>query len=62
LGRQRFYRILARLGKHAGDCAFFGKTRAGAQNQGWIQEPGGGFRYEVAGTKFAAKAQYTFRF
>jgi hypothetical protein len=31
-------------------------------NQGWQQKPGGGFRFDTADTKLAAKIQYTFRF
>lgn len=31
-------------------------------NQGWQQKPGGGFHYDTADTKLAAKIQYTFRF
>jgi hypothetical protein len=31
-------------------------------NQGWLQKLGGGFAYDVADTKLAAKVQYTFRF
>jgi hypothetical protein len=31
-------------------------------NQGWIQEPDGGLRYDLSDTKLAAKVQYTFRF
>jgi hypothetical protein len=31
-------------------------------NQGWLQDPSGGFRYDISDTKIATKIQYTFRF
>jgi hypothetical protein len=34
---------------------------ANPYNQGWMQEPAGGFHYDTADAKLAANIQYTFR-